>query len=217
MACPTLSQNYQGVKTGIPEDDRSTRDRIVNKLAHDFHNETGGWFFSLRSNTIKQCSCKDVLIRVENYLMDATVSSLLEKRLTIPEGKAVIKKKGVMKLVKKREGGGERLTIDDSMKADLLNEKEVTIAELEKRKEKNEEVTALLAKTRLVETERLVKGKKLRVEDLKVLIQVRGVKPISQKKSALIEQWKQVAFDYYEIEVPEDKRRRQRTTKVAHP
>jgi hypothetical protein len=48
----------------------------------------------------------------------------------------------------------------------------------------------------------LANGKKLRVVDLKILIQARGVKPVNGKRHDLIEQWSQVGFDYYEIEVP---------------
>lgn len=124
---------YHGAKVDSPAKNRSTRIDIVSKLALEFHEETGGWFFALRYNTIKQFSLKDVFKTVEGYLVDADTTSLVEKRRAIPKGKAVIMKHGIRKLVKKRERGGERLTIGDSMKAKLLNEKEVTIVKLEKK------------------------------------------------------------------------------------
>jgi hypothetical protein len=47
----------------------------VNKLALEFGNETGGWFFSLHSNTIIQYSFIDEIERVEAYLADADTMS----------------------------------------------------------------------------------------------------------------------------------------------
>jgi hypothetical protein len=63
-------------------------------------------------------------------------------------------------------------------------------------------VTALLAKAKIVETERMVKGMQLRMEDLKVLIQARGVKPVYRNKHDLSEQWIQEAVGRDEIEIP---------------
>jgi hypothetical protein len=88
-------------------------------------------------------SNSSVFKTIEGYLVDDDTTSLVEKRRAISKGNAVIKKHGIRKLVKKRDGGGARLTIDDSMRVKLLKLKEVTIAKLEKKKEHNEEVTKL--------------------------------------------------------------------------
>jgi hypothetical protein len=46
---------YHGAKAYSPAKDRSGRIVIIsNKLAFEFHNEAGSWFFPLRSDKIKQ-------------------------------------------------------------------------------------------------------------------------------------------------------------------
>jgi hypothetical protein len=73
-------REYLGKKVGSPAEALSTREGIVKKLALDFHNETGGWFFCLQSDTITQYSCNDVINRVNGYLAVADSKSLVAKR-----------------------------------------------------------------------------------------------------------------------------------------
>jgi hypothetical protein len=75
-------REYLGAIVGNPEKDKSSRECIAKKLALDFYNATGGWFFSLQSDTITQYSCNDVLIRITGYLADADSMSLAEKTRT---------------------------------------------------------------------------------------------------------------------------------------
>jgi hypothetical protein len=112
-------------------------------------------------------------LRVVEYVIEGMITSctlraiarsliLREKRRTIPEGNTVIKENGIMELVKKRNRGDERLISNDRRKSELLKEKQVKIAELEKKQRNNEEATVLLAKAEIVETKKMAKDKLLR-------------------------------------------------------